>query len=120
MILHELQLRQGTFSVAWPNFVDWRDQNHSFEAMAAYTQDHFDLSGIQPPKLVRGARVSAAFFPLLGVQPSLGRGFTEADDKPGAVLAVVLSHHVWRDYFGADPAMIGKPVNLSSSLYTVV
>jgi putative ABC transport system permease protein len=120
VILEESQGRGGGISVTWPNFLDWREQSRSFEAMAAMDTASFDLSGIDRPTTLRGAKVSAPFFSLIGAKPALGRIFTEADDKPGAAPVVVLGHSVWLNQFGSDAAIIGKPLLLSGARYEVV
>src|SRR6266404_3677369 len=66
VVIYEFEPKHGTFSVAWPNFADWRAQTPAFESMAAYTQVHFDLSGVRQPTLLRAGRVSASFFTMLG------------------------------------------------------
>jgi len=65
------------------NFVDWRDQNQVFEGMAAIADTSFNLTGSGEPERLEGRRVSASLFPLLGVEPQLGRVFTAVDDRPG-------------------------------------
>ncbi|HEX5760842.1 MAG TPA: ABC transporter permease, partial [Thermoanaerobaculia bacterium] len=109
------------FSSSPPNFVDWRDQSRSFSGMAALTRANPSLTGggVEPERL-EGAQVSAGFFETLGVPPALGRGIGAADDRPGAPKVAVLSHGLWRRRFGADPAIVGRAVELDGSPHTVV
>ena len=101
------------------NYIDWRDQNTVFEAMAAMAQKSFNLTGVGEPERFDGRRVSANLFSLLGVEPQLGRSFLPEEDKPGSRV-VILSHGVWQRRFGADPAIIGRALNLNGESYTVV
>ena len=102
------------------NYVDWRDQNHVFEAMAAITEISFNLTGVGDPERIDGQRVSASLFPLLGVEPQLGRAFRPEEDKPSANQVVVMSYGLWQRRFGADPGIIGKPISLNGKSFTVV
>src|SRR6185437_3812693 len=71
-------------------------------------------------RYVHGARVSARYFEVLGIAPSLGREFTEQEDRPGAGNAVVLSYNLWRTTFRHDAAIVGKKILLKGAPYTVV
>ena len=102
------------------NFVDWRDQNQVFEGMAAMTDASFNLTGTGDPERLQGNRVSAALFPLLGVEPQMGRVFTAAEDQPGAQRVVILSYALWQRRFGGDPSIVGKALTLNGRSYTVV
>jgi putative ABC transport system permease protein len=68
---------------------------------------------------VQGQRVSASFFPLLGVQPALGRTFLDDEDKPGANVAV-LSHDLWQRHFDSDPNVVGRDITLNQASYRVI
>jgi putative ABC transport system permease protein len=102
------------------NYLDWRDQNHVFEGMAAMDEISFNLTGAGEPERIDGRRVSASLFPLLGVDPQLGRAFLPEEDQPGANHVVILSHGLWQRRFGSDPAIIGRTINLDSQSFTVV
>ena len=66
-------------------------------------------------------RVSRGYFEMLGVRPALGRSFTEAEDQPGAARRVaILSDRLWRDRFGADPRVVGRPIDVSGIAHQVV
>jgi putative ABC transport system permease protein len=97
-----------------------RDQNRSFEAVAAWVNDNLNLTGAGEPVQAPIARVSPSFFELLGVKPALGRAFTEAECRPEAQPVAILSNSIWRDRFHGDPAIIGKTISLDSTLHTVV
>lgn len=102
------------------NFVDWRDQNQVFDGMAAIADESFNLTGAGDPQRLEGRRVSASLFPLLGVEPQLGRVFNATEDQPGAQRVVLLSHALWQRSFGADPGIVGKPLTLNDESYVVV
>jgi predicted permease len=102
------------------NFVDWKAQNHSFSDMAAVDQRNFNLTGDGNPEHVTAYGTTANFFPLLGVQPLLGRLFLEQDDSPQANKVAILSHRLWQTRYGADRGIVGKEILLNSEKYTVV
>ncbi|HEU4713487.1 MAG TPA: ABC transporter permease [Pyrinomonadaceae bacterium] len=102
------------------NFVDWRDQSTVFEGMAAIADESFNLTGTGDPERIEGRRVSANLFPLLGIEPQLGRTFTPAEDQPGANRVVLLSYSLWQRRFGGENSILGKPLNLNGETYTVV
>jgi putative ABC transport system permease protein len=102
------------------NYVDWRDQNSLFSGMAAISDSDFNFTGAGDPERLKGRRVSANLFPLLGVEPQLGRVFTAAEDQPGTQRVAVLSHRLWQRRFGGDPSIIGKTLTLNDESYTVV
>ncbi len=108
------------FSVAWPNFEDWRQQSRSFEAMAGYTLAHFQYFDGTHTTLLRGARVSAAFFPILQVRPLVGRTFTDAEDRHGGPSVLVLSYECWQNQLHGSTTAIGSALNLSDQAYTII
>ncbi len=71
-------------------------------------------------EVINGQAVTGGYYAGLGVQPSLGRAITEDDDQSGASPVVVLSHHFWRDRFGANPAVIGQPLRLNKQSFTII
>jgi putative ABC transport system permease protein len=97
-----------------------RDRNQSFEGVAAFTTDNFNLTGRGEPLQVPIARVSASFFSLLGVQPQLGRTFTEDEGRPEGKPVVMLSESLWRSRFNGDPNIVGQTVTLDTTPHTVV
>jgi len=110
--------------VAGGNFREWQKQSRSIDAMAALQDVQINLTGgpnghIDPEEL-RAERVSADLFPLLGVQPLLGRAFLPEEDQPGRANYVLLSHALWARRFGADRLIVGKAIRLRDQSYTVV
>ena len=102
------------------NFLDWKQQNTVFSAMAAETGGSFTLTGGEKPLQLRGSRVSAPYFQIFGVQPVLGRTFAKDEDQFGKNQVVVLSHRIWESQFGGDPHLIGQSIMLDGSPYTVI
>lgn len=102
------------------NYIDWRDQNQVFEGMAAINDESFNLTGAGEPERLAGMRVSASLFPLLGVEPHLGRVFTAAEDQPGSHHVVLLSYGLWQRRFGGDASIVGRPLTLNGESYQVV
>jgi len=111
-------VHQGRLS--YPDLMDIRTRNQSFEAVAGYNGDNpLTLTGAGQALHVKVATVTSNLFPLLGAQPSLGRSFIEHEDDPGHHVAV-LSQVLWRRQFHADPGIIGTAVSLNGRVYTIV
>jgi putative ABC transport system permease protein len=106
------------------DYREWQRQSASLESLAAIESMHANLTagpnGRMEPEELRGERVTASLFPLLGVQPVLGRGFRPEEDRPGHSGYVVLSYGLWTRRFGADRSIPGKAVQLGSRSYTVL
>ncbi|MDQ3118121.1 MAG: ABC transporter permease, partial [Verrucomicrobiota bacterium] len=103
------------------NFLDWQKQSMSFEHMAAVADQRVNLTGGNgEPEEIKAQLVTQPFFPALGVQPLLGRMFVPEEDRIGNDLVIILSHQLWQNRFGADPAIIGKPVTISGRQRTVI
>ena len=106
-------------NISYPDFFDWRSENHSFEHLVSYHDSTFVLTGRQRPVQVDGEIVSWDLAPALGVRPELGRSFTPDEEKTGTRV-ILLSHALWTSQFGADRSVIGQAVHLSAQLYTVI
>jgi predicted permease len=107
-------------SISYPNFLDWVQQNHSFQSLAAYRQNDFSLTGQGEGQRVKAMQVSATFFSLLDVKPVIGRDFTASEDKRGATPTVMLSENLWKHKFGGSRDILGKMITLDGTGYTVV
>jgi putative ABC transport system permease protein len=103
-----------------PDFLDYGQQSHSFEDLAAYSEQDFQLTGVAEPKRVSGLLVSCNYFQVLGVQPSIGRYFSPKECEPGAPKVVILSHGLWQTSFGADPGILGRNTTLNRESFTVI
>jgi predicted permease len=102
------------------NYIDWRDQNKVFGAMAAMAEVSLNLTGEGEPERLDGHRVSATLFPVLGVDPQLGRWFSAEEDQPGQNRVVILSHALWQRRFAGDPGVVGKTITLNGAGFQVV
>lgn len=106
--------------VAVANYVDWRDQSRSFEAMAAAEFWSPNLTGMDPPEHLPGLQVTQSLFPMLGVQPQLGRWFVSGEDQKGADHEVILGYGLWQRRFAGDRDILGQTLTLNGEAYTVV
>jgi putative ABC transport system permease protein len=113
-------LHDSSSPVAVANYYDWRDQSHSFEAMAAADYWGSNLTGSDPPEHLLGLRVTQNLFPMLGVEPMLGRTFVPGEDGKGREHEVVLSYSLWQRRFDGDAKVLGKSMILDGEAYTVV
>jgi predicted permease len=113
-------LHSGSDPVAPANYIDWRDQGRSFQAMAAAEYWSANLTGSEAPEHLLGLRVTPNLLPMLGVDPLLGRQFAAGEDRQGAEHEVVLSYRLWQRLFNGDANVLGKPITLNSEAYTVV
>jgi predicted permease len=109
-------------SVTATKFDFWRTQNQSFEAVAAYDflPLGINLTGRGEPQRLSSLPVTAGFFQVLGVQPFLGRSFSESEDKPGAGHFAVISYGLWQRLFDGDRHAVGRTVTLNNAGYTVL
>ena len=107
-------------SVSYPNFLDWQLRSRSFERMAAYRFDNFNLTGQPNPERLQGEMASATIFSVLGVNPVVGRTFTPNEDRRGGAPVVVLTSSFWKARFGGDPAVVGRTITLNERLFTIV
>ncbi|HLY63532.1 MAG TPA: ABC transporter permease [Terriglobia bacterium] len=101
------------------NFLDWKNQNTVFTAMAAQTWGSITLTGDVPIRF-RNGRVSAPYFDIFGAKPMLGRTFAPGEDQLGKQFEVVLSHRIWQSRFGEDRGIIGRRIQLDGMAYTVI
>lgn len=102
------------------NYFDWKAQNTAFEEMALFGSAGFNWTGDGEPEQLLGARVTASYFALLGVEPAIGRNFTEEDNEPGAHRVVILGHGLWQRRFGRSPDVIGELLTLDGVPFEVI
>ncbi|MFN2622316.1 MAG: ADOP family duplicated permease [Chthoniobacterales bacterium] len=122
VMVWERSLRGGRAqnSVSPANFLDWKKQSSSFEQNAASWDTRLNLTSGGEPEEIQIQKVSADFFPVLGVQPELGRAFVQAEETPGTEPVVILGHDLWQSRFAGNPAIIGQTVTMSGRNCTVV
>lgn len=104
---------------AIPDLMLYEQGQKSFQGMAAYRNDNLELSGIGEPTRITAARVTASLFPLLGVQPILGRSFQADEDRPGMAV-VILGYGLWQSKYGGSRDVIGTTITLDRIPYTVI
>jgi predicted permease len=102
------------------HFVTWRKQCRSFEQIALLDGLSLNLTGMGEPERLDVERASATLFPLLGVQPRLGRSFLEEEDQPGRDRVVMLSDSLWHRRFQSDPGVVGRKITLDGVPFEVV
>ncbi|KAA6456985.1 ABC transporter permease [Acidobacteria bacterium AB60] len=109
-------------SVSGGVFTDWQKQNRTLAEMALLSEDDFNLTSDNGglPEKVMGASATWNLFPLLGVEPALGRGFTADDDQRSANGTVLLTWGLWKRRFGGDKAVLHQTVHLNGQPYTVI
>jgi predicted permease len=108
------------FAISPANFIDWEEQNQSFERIAIYRGGRYTLTGHGEPDAVFTLRASADFLPILGLSPTIGRGFTREDDRAGGPRTAILSDTFFRTRFGGDASIVGKTITLNRMPYTVI
>jgi putative ABC transport system permease protein len=109
-------------SLGYLTFADLRARARSLETWAATASSTATLAGDgRAPERVKAMRVSHAYFDLLGVRPALGRVFADAEDRPGTARRVaVISDALWRRRFDADPAIVGRPLDVGGTAFQVI
>jgi predicted permease len=111
--------RNGPFS--YPDFKDVRDGTKSFSGMTAFALLPVSLTGKEKPERVWGMLVTANYFPMLGVRPTLGRGFLPSEERAAnAAPVVVISYRLWQRRFGGDRAILGRTIHINTHPFTIV
>jgi len=110
----------GMGSISYPNFEDWRRDNHSFSALGAFRTEEYNLTGAGEPERLHGHMVSADFLSALGINPILGRNILGEEDQAGGAPVVMLGDGLWKRKFGLSQDVLGKSLTLNGKQYTVV
>jgi putative ABC transport system permease protein len=106
--------------VTYPDYQEWRKGIHSVDHLGFASGSAVTLTGVNEPAVLRNGAVSAPVWPLLGMQPVLGRVFTEAEDTPAAPPVCVLSHATWQKRFAGDPGILNRAITLDGKSYTII
>jgi len=107
--------------LSYLDYRDLRERNHSFTGMLAYHHDWLTLTGSGTPDRIYVANVSSNFFDVLGIKPVLGRFFLPGEEaREGGARFVVLSYSLWKNKFGGDTAIVGKPIELARQSGTII
>lgn len=120
MAIWEINNKGGRSHLADPNFDDFRDQNHTFEAMAKYADFDGSVSGSVQPIRTHLAYASADFFKVFRVSPMMGRNFTPSDAKKGAAPVVLVSYGYWRQYLGSSQDLSQSHLKIGNAVYSVI
>ena len=114
------KLRLPSFGASVLNYLSWKEQQHSFEDLAAIGYASLALTGRGDPEQLQGGTISPSLMPVLGIQPVAGRNFREGEDRPGAEPVAIISEALWRRRFGANPAAIGAHAVLNGASRTLI
>ena len=117
---HNLKTGDKQYAISVPDFNDYREQNTTFEQMASFAYEDFNLMSGDEPEHVQGTIVSSNFFDTLGVKAALGRTFSPEEGQPGANRVVVISNGLWKRRFGADNSLLGQTIILNGASFTVI
>jgi len=120
VLLNEASQQLDEMSISYPNFTDWRNQNHSFEKIGVYNRASYNLTGAGDAERIQAGQVSADLFSALRVNAALGRVFTNDEDKPGGAPVVVLSYGLWQRRFGGQTSILDQSLTLNGKSYTVI
>ena len=114
------RLNLPNFGASVLNFVSWREQTRAFDQLAAIGFMSFNLSGAGEPEQFVGNRISPALMNVLRLAPVAGRGFTEAEEKPGAPAVAMIGERLWARRFGREASLVGRVLTLNGAPVTVV
>jgi predicted permease len=109
----------GYGALSYPDFLDWRSQNHTLSHLVSYHDTGYTLTGLDRPIHIAGQVVSSDMLPALGVSPELGRGFLPEEEKAGTQV-VLISHALWATQFASDKNILGRQLKFNGKLFTVV
>src|SRR5215471_10275057 len=118
--LHESKPNFERGSISFPNFLDWRKDNHTFSSMAVARNSGFNLTGLGDAEQVTGELVSGDFFRVLGVQPLLGRSLTSDEDQMGRVPVALISAAFWQRKFSSASDVLGKTITLDGEDHVIL
>jgi putative ABC transport system permease protein len=114
------QLNFNAPAMSWPRYEELRAHVTSFDSLGISAFDNFTLTGNGDPEQLNGQRVSATFFPTLGIPPAIGRNFTAAEDLPNGPAVCIISHELWQTRFGGRPQIVGSTITLNGQSWQVV
>ncbi|HEX5234603.1 MAG TPA: ABC transporter permease [Silvibacterium sp.] len=108
------------FAASYPDFEQWRAQSKTLSEVVAVTAGPMTWTGSHTPETVNVTLISDGYFRLTGVKPVAGRIFLPSEHQKGGAPVCVVTEKFWREKFGGDPSIIGKPINLNGKAFTVV
>jgi putative ABC transport system permease protein len=107
-------------ALSWPRYEEIRKHSRTLASVADSAFDNFTLTGNGEPEQLNGLRITASFFPTLGLPPLLGRNFTPAEDAPNGPAVAILSHELWQTRFGGRTTIVGENIQLNGQSWQVV
>ena len=107
-------------ALSWPRYEELRANLRSFDLVGVSAFDNLTLTGNGDPEQLNSLRVSATFFPTLGIMPARGRNFTEQEDLPNGAAVCIVSHELWQTRFGGRATLVGETVTLNGQPWEVV
>jgi putative ABC transport system permease protein len=107
-------------NVSYLDLQDWKARTHAFAEIAAVSGRSLTLSDGDEPERFNGATITANMFPMLGIQPILGRQIRPEEDTPGGPRVVLLSHGVWQRRYASDPSVVGRAITVNGNPHTVI
>ncbi len=110
---------QRDLLVAPANALDWKEQSHAFEQISLYRPWDANLTGEHEPERVQACLVTANFFALLGMKPTLGRAFSKEEEAPASSGVVMVSHGFWQRRLASNPKAVGQSISLDNRSYTI-
>ncbi len=102
------------------SYFTFRDENRNLQDIAVFNNSSANITGSGEPEQLETLDVTVGFFPVLGVQPMVGRSFTAKDDSPGSPNTVLLTNGYWHRKFGADPSVIGRRIVLDGEAAEII
>jgi putative ABC transport system permease protein len=111
---------EGGINISYPDFLSWRDENRAFAQFGMWTWQTLSFTGDREAERVEGGAITANIFPLLGVQPILGRTFLRDEERPGNDRVVLLGFGIWQRRFAGARDIVGRTVTIDSRPYTVI
>src|SRR5262245_9840183 len=120
LFLNERSPVLDEMSISYPDFTDWRNQNHVFEKIGVYNRNSYNLTGYGEAERILTGQVSADLFSVLRVNALVGRVFTNDEDQPGANPVVILSYALWQRRFGGQNGILNQTLTLNGRSYTVI
>src|SRR5947199_2328805 len=120
LFLNERSRVMDEMSISYPNFTDWRNQNHVFEKIGVYNRGSYNLTGSGDAERIPTAQVSADLFTALRANALIGRVFTNDEDQPGATPVVILGYGLWQRRFGGQTSILNQTLTLNGKSYTAI
>src|SRR5258708_1943843 len=111
---------QDLNAVAPATYLDWKKEVRSFDDLAAYAWDEVNLTGDREAQKVQDFQVTANFFPMIGVQPLMGRTFLPEEEEPGRNQEIILSYGLWEQCYGSDPNILNRVIKVDGKSFNVI